>query len=406
MQKSFLVSILFLIAFQVFGFVPSNPDSLINNKSGGFKKIEASPSVFLSPLPEKVNETSGLIFWRNALWTHNDSGGKPEIYKIDTATGKIVQTICLDGIIAFDWEDMAQDNDFIFIGDFGNNGGDRKNLCIYKILKSSIPLNEKTATLTPSKINFSFADQKSFENNFRKNDFDCEAFFACGDSLFLFSKNWVDGNTRMYVLPKKAGEYPVSPRSTFPADGLITGTDFNEAKNEVVLVGYKNFQSFLWLFDDFDGTDFFNGQKLRVDFPDLVFVQTEGITYLDEDKILFSCERSSVAPSVFEVNSSALKLSAEKQISTYQSSGIVVNEFPAHFTKTIKFEVVSLPDSHFSVELRDKRWKKISSEKFVITEGAAPYSVLIPVGKLRSGTYFVKIISDEKSLVRKIKIEN
>ena len=197
MQKTFLVSILFLISFQAVPFASSNTDSLSFLKNGGFRKIDASPSVFLSPLPEKVNETSGLIFWRNALWTHNDSGGKPEIYKIDTSTGKIVQTICLDGIIAFDWEDMAQDNDFIFIGDFGNNGGDRKNLCIYKILKSSIPLNEKTATLTPSKINFSFADQKSFVNNFRKNDFDCEAFFACGDSLFLFSKNWVDGNTRM-----------------------------------------------------------------------------------------------------------------------------------------------------------------------------------------------------------------
>lgn len=406
MLKSFLVSFLFLIAFQVLGFVPSNPDSSVFLKNDGFRQVEARPTVFLAPLPDKVKETSGLIFWRNALWTHNDSGGKPELYKIDTATGKISQTIILDGIMANDWEDVAQDNDFIYVGDFGNNGGDRKDLCIYKIPKSVIPLSEKVVRLSPSTLKFSFADQTVFENNFRKNDFDCEAFFAFGDSLYLFSKNWVDGNTRMYVLPKIAGDFKVLPRAAFPADGLVTGADVNPANDEVALIGYKDFQPFMWLFWDFGGNDFFGGEKLRVDFPDLIFVQTEGIAFLDDDKIVYSAEKSIIPQSVFTVTSSGLKSLAEKASVQENLSTILISDISKTFSGKIIFEVIKVPADKFSVVLSSRNGKKLCSEKFDVENSNLPFSVNIPVEKLKSGNYAIKIISGGQTLVRKVKIKN
>ena len=405
MKKSLLVLFSFFVAFQVFPVSVFSPDSL-QSEGSKFRTVEVSASEFISTLPKAVSETSGLIFWRNSLWTHNDSGGKPEIYKIDTASGKITQTVFLDGVINFDWEDITQDEDFIFIGDFGNNGGDRQNLCIYKIPKASIPLTEKVVSVSPSTIRFSFADQKSFENNFRKNDFDCESFLSLGDSLFLFTKNWVDGNSRLYVLPKSDGEHSVWPRTTFHADGLVTGADVNPAQNEVALIGYKDFQPFMWLFWDFEGNDFFGGKRLRIDFPELIFVQTEGIAYLNEDKIVYSFERSIVDAGVFSVSSSGLKLLADQPVVADHLSKIVISDIPETFSGKIMFDVIEVPAPKFVVGLSDRNGKKLYSEKFTVENSGSPFPVSIPVGKLKSGNYAIKIISGGQSLVRKVKIKN
>ena len=86
-------------------------------------------------LPDTVSETSGLIFHNGKLITHNDSGGRPELYEIDTTSLEITRTVTIENIENIDWEDIAQDDTHIYIGDFGNNGGDRTDLKIYKCLK-------------------------------------------------------------------------------------------------------------------------------------------------------------------------------------------------------------------------------------------------------------------------------
>lgn len=48
--------------------------------------------------------------------------------------GNLVRTITIEGVENNDWEDIAKDkNGFTYIGDFGNNDNDRKNLAIYKV---------------------------------------------------------------------------------------------------------------------------------------------------------------------------------------------------------------------------------------------------------------------------------
>ena len=59
---------------------------------------EFSPLFFLKPkaeLPKEINETSGLFFHNGRLWTHNDSGGKPILFALDTTTFEIVQKVKL-----------------------------------------------------------------------------------------------------------------------------------------------------------------------------------------------------------------------------------------------------------------------------------------------------------------------
>ena len=128
-------------------------------------------------LSKEVDETSGLFFHNGHLWTHNDSGGKPILYAIDTTTFEIVQRITLVNAKNKDWEDVCTDGEMVFVGDFGNNKGNRRNLRIFIFPLSDIP-NEGDTTLMVDSIRFNFADQTNFEKRKHDHDFDCEAIFA------------------------------------------------------------------------------------------------------------------------------------------------------------------------------------------------------------------------------------
>ena len=57
------------------------------------------------------------------------------MYVFSIGEPKQVRTIKIDNAKNDDWEELAEDDEFIYIGDFGNNNGKRKNLCIYIIRK-------------------------------------------------------------------------------------------------------------------------------------------------------------------------------------------------------------------------------------------------------------------------------
>ena len=139
---------------------------------------------FKSELPEEVRESSGLFFHNGRLWTHNDSGGKPILYALDTATFEVVQRVTLANAKNKDWEDVCTDGESVFVGDFGNNSGSRKKLRIYTFPLSALP-DEGDATLQVDTIVFRFADQTNFEKRKHEHDFDCEAIFATEDHLYL-----------------------------------------------------------------------------------------------------------------------------------------------------------------------------------------------------------------------------
>ncbi|MCD4790354.1 MAG: hypothetical protein K8R37_10165 [Bacteroidales bacterium] len=252
------------------------------------------PEIY-SNLPEKVNETSGLIYYSGSLWTFNDSGGKPELYKINKESGKIDQKVFLKNAENYDWEDITQDDEYIYIGDFGNNRGNRKDLKIYKIAKKDISAKKKVE-VEAEVIEFVYNDQTSFEIENRKNNFDCESLISYGDSLIIFSKNWVNGKTRMYKLPKVPGKYKLDPVDSFDVDGLVTGADYNAKTKELILVGYKDYLPFMFLFQGFKGQSLNTGQVYRINFRRMKNAQTEGIIWLNDETIVFSAEQTSEFP--------------------------------------------------------------------------------------------------------------
>lgn len=243
-------------------------------------------------LPNDVRETSGLFFHNGRLWTHNDSGGKPVLYALDTTTFEVVQKITLANAKNKDWEDVCTDGERVYVGDFGNNKGKRKNLRIYTFSLSALP-DSGDATITVDSIRFCFGDQTNFVYNKHEHDFDCEAMFATEDYLYLFSKGWATGTTRMYRLPKTLGNYVAEVVNGFDSQGLITGADYDRENHVLVVVGYvKNiWKPFMYLIFDFDE----EGVKLsnrRFELPQWAGTQTEGICFFDEGKCYVSAETS------------------------------------------------------------------------------------------------------------------
>jgi len=243
-------------------------------------------------LSKKVDETSGLILMDGQLWTFNDSFGKPEIYAIDKESGKVVKIVEIQNAENYDWEGIAMDEDFIYVGDFGNNYGTRKDLKIFKINKSDISENRKNK-VEAELITFSYNDQESFEKKNRKHNYDCESMISYQDSLIIFSKNWGNGKTRMYILPKEPGDYKLDPVSYFDVDGLVTGADYNENTNDLLIIGYKDYVPFVFLFKDFTGQTLSLKKVYRINLPGMKNSQTEGITWVGENKFIFSTEQTS-----------------------------------------------------------------------------------------------------------------
>ncbi len=256
--------------------------------------IEFTPAVLIDSLPDIILETSGLAEFDGLYWTINDSGGKNALYGFDRKTGKIKRVVNVPDASNRDWETLASDNTFFYIGDVGNNSGTRTDLVVYKVKKSQ--LTEGSGSAEVEKITLSWPDQKYLVKAPNSNPYDCEAMLSYHDSLILFAKDWVTENTRMYILPKTPGNYVARLDSEFEANGLITGADISPDMKVVVLSGYHEFVPFLWLFWDFEGKRFFEGKKLRVDYPDFFSAQTEGVLFSGNDSILISAERTKSWP--------------------------------------------------------------------------------------------------------------
>ncbi len=229
-------------------------------------------------LPETVYETSGLIIWENKLWTHNDNDDI-NLYAFDTTNVNNYEAYPLTGTINIDWEEISQDEHFVYIGDFGNNhNGNRTNLQILRIEKQSL-LDQAPVIDT---IRFSYELQTDFSPSGPNNtDFDCEAFIVTSDSIYLFTKQWVSEKTSLYSLPKQPGTYIAHHLADLDVEGLITGSTYLEEKRLVVLTGYSNLlQPFLFLLYDFQEYQFFSANKRKIQIG-LPFHQVEAVTTVD-----------------------------------------------------------------------------------------------------------------------------
>lgn len=254
------------------------------------QKESAITKVF--EFPKSLKENSGIEIAPKSklIWTLQDSGNPAEIYGLD-AHGKIVQTIAITNAQNNDWEDISSDaSGNLYIGDFGNNDNDRKNLCIYKI--DAAHLRHDQATVSAS-INFYFPQQKAFPPKKSEMVYDVESFFVWQDHFYLFTKNRsskFDGETALYLVPNKPGNHAAKKIATFKTCGsygkcAVTSADISPDGKKVALLT----SGYVWLFIGFKGANIFSGKAEQIDLGHVS--QNEGICFSGNNKLLIADEK-------------------------------------------------------------------------------------------------------------------
>ena len=373
-----------------------NSSATINDGSCIYNPANISPLASL-PLDEVLSETSGLIFWNNNLWTHNDNLDI-NIYMLDTLYGRIVQAYPLTGIENRDWEEISQDEEYVYIGDFGNNSGNRRDLRILKISKVSLISGSPVI----DSIKYSYSDQVDFTPAANDTDFDCEAFIVTEDSIYLFTKQWTSNQTSLYSLPKNAGNYTAKLRSSLDVNGLITGATYLGSERIIALSGYSNkLVPFVYLLYDFSGSDFFGGNKRKIGIL-LDFHQIEAITSPDGIKYFMSNESFSFFP-ITNTPQKIHLFNLSSFLGNYlnlpipvpdEENNFIISPVPAHDIINIKSLAGLLPADYSMINL---------SGRIVMTGRLTAEETIVSVSGLGPGLYILKIGEEKRHSYKVIK---
>lgn len=259
------------------------------------------------PLPSpELRENSGMVLIRGSLLFINDSKNEARVFITDTLTGKLKSSCAILKAANVDWEDLAADTDYLYIGDFGNNSGTRSLMAVLRVPLTC--LFSKPAC-NAEFIYFECEDQKEFHWRPHQHNHDFEALCVLGDSLLLFSKNWKDLHARVYVMPKNPGQYKLKPRGTLPVGGLITAADYLPSHKTLALCGYQpagnSFEPFLILWKNFSLKAIATPSFKKIPLLQASRLQTEGLVCLTPRRFWISHEqdkrRNSSQPSLYEL---------------------------------------------------------------------------------------------------------
>lgn len=252
--------------------------------------IHGQQLIFLTALQDSLRETSGLTYLDQRLITHNDSGGRPALYEIDSVSGEIIRTVVISNATNVDWEDICHDSSYLYLGDFGNDGS-RTDLKIYRLLISSY-LTTDNDTVTVDTIQFNYVDQTNFMPTQFTTNFDAEALISYNDSLYIFTKNWGNNWTSIYALPKTPGTYQITRVDSINAQGLVTGATYNPLAKTILLVGYTFVSPFIIEISNFTFNEFSSGtiERYLIPPPPDYSFQLESITSISPDQFYLTAE--------------------------------------------------------------------------------------------------------------------
>ncbi len=327
----------------------------------------------ITALLTPINESSGLLILDDRVITHNDSGDDAFLYEISEVTGAVERTVAVPNATSADWEDICKDDNYIYIGDIGNNAGSRTDLMIFRILIDDY-LTTPNDTVFADTIAYSYADQTSFEPAVYSTNYDAEALIAYNDSLYLFTKNWVNFKTNVYAIPKTPGTYSVTIRDSINTEGLVTGADYDAEKNEILLSGYTIFNPFIYLVKNFSGTGFSEAEVLFRGVPSLPgSIQVEGCAALGNHTYYVSSENEDGdLPYLTKI--------------TFTSFSSVKTEDPEHlslYPNPAQDVLVLNP------ELTNGRFEILSETGEVLMRGKLTSTINIQ--QLPAGNYFIRI---------------
>lgn len=308
-------------------------NSKLTLRSGLFLSAFLIPSLFISinavtltvrgTLPSVVYEASGLDYAGSDFWTHND-GGSNKIYRV-SKSGSLKQTLTVSGASNTDWEDITHhpDKSYMYIGDFGNNNMDRRNLKVYRLPYPS----STTTSITAAPIYFSYPDQTKFPSKWK--NFDVEGFIHHRGKLCLFTKGEGSaiGYTKLYTIPDDPGTHVATLVDSFYVNSRITGAAINANGDVVVLISNTK----IYIFSHFSGTNIFNGTCTKLSVSGS-WTQKEGVSFYSNSVIYIVEEGSPSRNQIYSFDiSSYLRLAAPSvpEIASMQEENLLnIKTFP------------------------------------------------------------------------------
>jgi hypothetical protein len=267
------------------------PNSTTN--AGCTYPTSLKPVTAIGELPGGLDEISGLASFQDFLIAHNDRSNTSTFFFIDPENGEIEATIDIAGAPNNDWEDMAQSEEYFFIGDFGNNEGSRTDLGIHRVPVSALNVGGTNIANADGTIFFSYPDQVRFD--LTEHNFDCEAAFYFDGAIYLFTRHRTDRRTKMYRVPADPSAVQVAELlGSFEAGGRITGADINADGTIVALTGNRTSGNcFVWKLYDFEGSNFLSGKKEQAIMgPFSQFGQVESVRFKSDTELYVANEET------------------------------------------------------------------------------------------------------------------
>ena len=169
-------------------------------------------------LDAAVPETSALCFTDGALWTLNDSGNPPGIFRLDSTSGRVVQRVRIRNFPNVDWEELAADAKYFYIGDFGNNAGNRRDLRVLRVAKAALGPAD-TCSVAAEAIAFTYPDQTEFSPLPYRHNFDCERWLLLTIRCISSPKTGLmDAPGTIRCLPSRGNTWPARAKRSMRRD--------------------------------------------------------------------------------------------------------------------------------------------------------------------------------------------
>jgi hypothetical protein len=281
---------------------------------------DAAPALFQPVVHARVesvpiDEMSGIVKSRrhpDTYWVHNDSGDSARIFAIRSDGSSVLPTFSRfsfygdaeqDGKKQWqgfevlyaenvDWEDIALDENYLYLADVGNNLNARRNLVIYAA--SEIDPTASTRSAVVQKWAVHYPEQQEFPpGNWH---YDSESLFASDGQLYLITKHRKAGNLNTFEAG--ANLYRLDTRHTDQSNALTlvdssalitaaTGADVSPDGQTLAVISYED----LFLFDKpASGDAWLSSTHRRIPLDRSITRQAEAIAWEDADTLLVTNE--------------------------------------------------------------------------------------------------------------------
>jgi hypothetical protein len=250
----------------------------------------------------------------NLYWVHNDSGDRPRIFAITAEGLNVIPTYSKFSFYGedsedgkqqwqgfevlyarnMDWEDIAIDQNYLYLADTGNNGNARRDLGIYMI--SEIDPTASTRSAVIKHLPVAYPDQEAFPP--AKWHFDSESLFVADDKLYMVTKHrgslgsWEPG-AKLYRLDSDYTDQDnmLTLIDNNPQITAATGADLSPDENTLALVSDTD----LWLFDRPASGDLWLSSTFRqIPLNVGVLRQVESVAWVDDNTLLLGNEQRDI----------------------------------------------------------------------------------------------------------------